>query len=126
MSPWERMKEIAEQANAARIMSERTGNQYCAMSHDWISQMASELADLYERLGLRQESQELTERLIQGQEYLVTLRLRVRVADVSSSHGLCYQLDLETRDFMGQRCLSLDANEIVGAELAERPGGPYG
>lgn len=59
-------------------------------------------------------------RLRVGDERMMTLYVRARVVDDSESHGLCYELELETRMYNDGRIVSVDADEIIDIGMVPR------
>lgn len=59
--------------------------------------------------------QSAPERLEEGVEYDLVLRVRATVVDVSDGHGLSYQLKLDGRDFLAGREVSVDHDEVAAA-----------
>lgn len=57
-------------------------------------------------------------RLGTGSEVRLTLHVKATVLDVSDSHGLCYLLELESREFVGSRRLWVDSDEILRGQSA--------
>lgn len=52
-----------------------------------------------------------------GQEVSLTLQVRARVKQRSDAHGLCYELELERRDFEASaRRVWVDAQEIIAVQ----------
>lgn len=54
-------------------------------------------------------------RLQAGDEVELTLRVRATVVEVHDVDGLCYQVDLEQRDYVAGRTVSIDHDEILSA-----------
>jgi len=50
-----------------------------------------------------------------GQEYEIVLRVRATVVQVSDAHGRSYELLVEQRDYVGDRLICVDADEIQSA-----------
>lgn len=109
---------------AARYFAERRGEalangepETMAMMQG-LTQLAVVVRDTAERVGLRAEGVEIPP-LEVGQEYELLLRVRARVVDVSDGHGVCYELQLEQRDFYSGRTVSVDHNEVSGADKVQ-------
>lgn len=118
-SPWEIVDELAMVSQAGAVMAEQSGDQ--AMRHIYASlaALSTVVRDHIERVGLRDEGATPTgERLDEGEEYILTLRVRARVLNSSDAHGLCYELGIEQRDYHEGRVVNVDADEIIRAEPA--------
>lgn len=61
-------------------------------------------------------------RLDQGDERILTLRVRATVVDSADEDGagLCYELQLEHRAFAAGRIVQVDADEIIDVGLVSR------
>lgn len=124
-SPWEIMDEIARQATLMCGTTTGAAQDLAKL----ITAQALVLRDHIERVGMRYEQidQAPEDPLVEGQEYELLVRVRVRVDEVHDAHGLCYQLGLETRDWAPkQRTVGIDHSEIVSATPIDRSGGRYG
>lgn len=62
----------------------------------------------------------------EGVTYEVTLKLRVRFVDASDSHGRCFELQAEKRDFdyNRDRRMWVDEDEVIAIAEAPRKARP--
>lgn len=57
------------------------------------------------------------EELQVGDEVIITIK--GKITDISKGHGLCYKIDLPQKDFVKERSIWLNSNEILYCEVKE-------
>jgi hypothetical protein len=110
VSPWM----VADAA--ARQLAEVAGKFEPGSDEHAFARVLADLAvvvrDCAERVGLRAEG--VTHPLEVGKTYTLTVEVQATVRD-NCTDGSAYELELERRNFMSGRTVSVDADEIVGA-----------
>lgn len=109
-SHWEIADEIARDLMLMAGQAEEGNGQELLTK---LAGLAIVVRDTAERVGLRAEG--VDHPLEAGQTYTLTLEVEVTVSEVHDSHGLSYEIDLERRDFLDGRTVSVDADEIKSA-----------
>lgn len=132
------LRRLIEVERAARTISGETSSDHLRRLAEMVSELARCGADLTQSIPSIQEQRshiethgELERRLSAiegdpespveasilepGQQYELVIRVRATVVERQDSHGLCYKVLVDQRDYVEPRMVDLDADEISSA-----------